>query len=739
MDASTLKQICSQKLASAVSWDSDRLSKERQEAEKYYRGDPFGNEKEGRSQVVSRDVAEAIDGALPGVLKPFISSDTVVVCQPRRSQDEAAARQATDYLNWAFQNQPNAFSLIQSWVKAGLMFKLGVVKSWWEESVEVTTEKYEGLTAVQLLTLIDDDNTEVVEITGKGPDGAELDVDTMAAKLGQGPAPAQPALPAPNAGGQPGAPPPPAAPLQAPAPMLDDGSTYDVKIKKQEKTGRIAIASLPSEEFLTERWTVSLHTTSFCAHRARRTISDLIEMGYPKEKVWDLGSSDELDFNREAVTRFEDEGGTPGRLDDNEDPSMRQVWYAECYLKVDFDGDGIAEWRKVCMAGNDGYRILDNEETEGHPFSAWCPYPHPYKLHGESMTDKTMDVQLVKSTLNRQTLDGMYFNNTPQLVVLEGKVNAEDASTRVPGSAIRVKDMNAVKALETQDVSGSGFQMLDYWDRIREQRTGIRRFAGSGQADSLNPYNKTATGAAIVEDSSQDQQMLLSRNFAEQGLVQLFERMLGLMARHQDKETTVRLRGEWVNIDPKIWRTKMDMQVAVGLGTGNRTQQVNQLMAMLSQVDMPIVQQQGGLNGPLLTAPNVYKKLEKLCEAMGFKENDGFYTDPSTIPPQQPAPPPPDPAAELAKAQLAAIQEQAQAKLRIDRESAAQKSQLQREQAYLDAMLEMLKAEHNMALEEFKAAVKANDIMAANAAKARAAAISAQMKTLAANEPAVMQ
>src|SRR6185312_10480331 len=147
----------------------------------------------------------------------------------------------------------------------------------------------------------------------------------------------------------------PPQPAQAPQPTpvpLDDGLAYDCTIRRKNKTGRIKVAAIPPEEFLTDRRAVSLKDAAFCAHRTRRTVSDLIEMGYPKAKVNNLPAADDLDFNQETITRFAPEDEEPRDTNDSLDKAMRPVWYAECYLKVDYDGDGVAEWRKVCLAGS---------------------------------------------------------------------------------------------------------------------------------------------------------------------------------------------------------------------------------------------------------------------------------------------------------------------------------------------------------------------------------------------------
>lgn len=622
MGKDELKAIVEAKLNNSLGWMGGQLSKSRVLAQSYYRGDLFGNEQEGRSKVVSRDVAEAIDSAMPSLIKMFVTTETIVVFTPRRKQDEAAAQQATDYINWVWQTLPNSFDLLQTWIKSGLLSQLGVVKSWWDDSEDVTTEDYEGLTKFQYITLLSDDEVEVVEYTTRKQDPAIINPGEAGQQQPQTPG-LMKSLPSPN----------------------DDGLLYDCTIKRTKKRGRICVEALPPEEFLTERRAVSLDPAycGFASHRSRRTVTDLIEMGYKRKIVESLPGSDDLDYNQELINRFRPEDENPTRDSDSLDQSMRGIWVAESYLKVDYDNDGIAEWRKVILAGGGGYELLDNDEADGHPFSAWTPYKQPHKLYGEGMGDKTLDLQLIKSTVWRQILDGMYFNNAPQLVVVEGQANMSDVVTRRPGGVIRVKSQGAVTPLPVQDSSASGFQMISYLDSVRETRTGIRRFTNGLNGDELNPYASTATGANLVEDASQDALMLIARNFAEMALKPLFKRILELTCKYQDKAQTVRLRGKWVDIDPSTWTTEMDMSVTVGLGSGNRDRQVQQLLQMLTQVDVPVVQLQGGLNGPMLTMENVYNKIKKLTEAMGYKEADGFYTDPANAPPQPPKPEKEDP------------------------------------------------------------------------------------------------
>jgi phage tail tube protein FII len=180
--------------------------------------------------------------------------------------------------------------------------------------------------------------------------------------------------------------------------------------------------------------------------------------------------------------------------------------------------------------------------------------------------------------------------------------------------------------------------MIEYYDTVSEQRTGSTRYNQGMDADTLN---KTATGISIIQNASTQRAELVARQYAE-FLRAVFHKLLKLVSTHQDKAEVIRLRGEWVEIDPREWKTGFDMSVAVGLGTGNKDQVVAHLTNLLT-IDQQIIQLQGGANGPLVTMEGIYSKLKRLVEAMDLKGVEQYYNDPKTNEQQQPAQPPPDP------------------------------------------------------------------------------------------------
>lgn len=617
MTEAELKATLWAKINNSIAYQGGKLAQARMQAMRYYNGDKFGNEVNGRSQVVSRDVAEAVDSILPSLLRIFCSTDDAVRFDARRPEDEDIAPQITDYCNWVWNTQNEGFHNFYVWFKAALLDRLGVVKIWWDEAETKTKETYEGLTDDQLSKLVMASDIDVRVIKSyPDPDAndtsAALDLLSEVAKddlKAQG---------------------------EKINPLFDKiisaldadskpAMLHDVEATFTNKTGRIRIVPVPSDEFLIERRAISLDETPFVAHRFKMPISDLIEMFPDKEQeIWDLPTGEEAEYTMERLERFKQEDQLPWRQDNPADPSMREVWVTEAYLRVDYNGDGYGELRKVTVAGDLGYTILDNVEVDDHPFASLCPVPMPFKLFGLSIADQTSDIQLIKSTLLRGILDNMYNAISPQLGVVEGQANYDDLMTRRPGGLVRLKSPNALVPIESPGVGPEPYQMIEYFDTVREQRTGVTRYNQGLDAESLN---KTASGIRMIKNAGAERVETIARVFAETGVKRAFKRILELTCKHNRKKQTIRLRGKFVDIDPREWSTQYDVAINVGLGTGDRGEQLQGMMQLL-QVDQSIIQLQGGLNGPLLKAENVYNKLAKILEYMGYKSTDPFYSNP---------------------------------------------------------------------------------------------------------------
>lgn len=656
---------------------ADFVTADRLKALKYYKGEPLGDEVDGKSKVVSRDVAEAIDAMMPSIMKIFASGDEVVRFNATRPQDEAEAAQRTDYANWVWSTQNPGYLTFHTWFKDAFLEKLGTVKTWWEESTHETREEYEGLTDDEFEALLEDEDLELQEHT-ETPDQNQSSLP-QSRQVGTPQLPPPGAAPAPAPAVSPNGPMPMQGGAAAPVPAIGGAlqaigralglipqpkppMLHDAVFRRMHDESRVRVAPVPPEETLINRQSGADELP--WGNRRRVTIADLIEE-FPKkeELIRSLPDEDYL-HSAERSERFVEEGS--GNRDGAAiDDETRMVWVVDAYFRVDFDGDGYAEFRKVTTAGHDPGSvggILENCEYDSSPYACLTPIPMPHKLIGMSVADQTVDIQEIKTTLVRQGLNNVYLQHGSEVVVTgTGPVDYDALLNRRPGNVIRVGAGVTVAPLVVEPMLADIMTSVSYFDTVRDQRTGASRIAPGPGADSLNnAYTQTLGGTEKVESAGQERIEFYARTFAETGVKAVFQRIDELSCKHQTRASMLKLRGQWVEMNPADWKAKVDCTPAVGLGTGNKTAQVAQLQGLLTQIVAPIVQMQAGLNGPIVTAQSLHAIIEKLVQAMGFKNADQMFPDPTANPAPK-APPQPNPDMIKAQALVHTTQMKAQA------------------------------------------------------------------------------
>ena len=644
MSETDLAALVQRRVEDSLGTFGDQLSADRIESLQYYRGEPFGDEVEGRSKVVTHDVAEAVDSLMPPLLKVFLAGDKVVIAEPVGPEDEEGAEQATDYANHVFLQQNDGFGLVYTTLKDGLLFKTGVAKVWWDDTPQTTEERYQGVTEEQLFMLQSDTSIEI-----------EIEEQDEEPEPGQG---------------------------------------VNVIVTRTGIDGQCRMAPIPPEEFLIDRYATKITQATadgplFTGHRQLRTVSDVVEE-YPDKR--DLieamaGIGGDADYSGERRERWALE--SPGQIPDQDenDQATRPVWVVEAYVRVDYDGDGIAELRKVTCVGEVGYEILDNEQVDDNPFAAWSPILMPHKFHGMSVADQIRDLQRVKTTLFRGMLNNAYFVNEPMTKVVKDHVDLDQLLNRRVGGVVEMQALTDTEEMVVPPMMQYLFPVLEYVDAQREQRTGVTRYSQGLDAESLN---KTATGISIIQDAAQQRQELIARVYAEVFMKRMFQLILGCVAKYQKAARMIRLRGKWVEMDPRSWKNSYDMTVTVGLGTGNRDQQAVHAMNVLNIQKELLV----GGKANMVPDKNIYNTLEKLIEAIGWKSAEPYFTPPDDNQQQQQQPPQDPKAMEVqAKAQLNQQKEQMDHEYRMTK--LERDHQVNMRKAELDAGVKEMSAQHD--------------------------------------------
>ena len=623
-----LAQI-SQEIQSSLGFYSSDLSTQRKEALKYYLGEPLGNEVEGRSSVVSQDILEVVESMLPSLMRMFTQSDKMVNFDPQQAEDVPYAEQITDYCNFIFNRDNNGFEILHSMFKTALLQKNGFCKVYWKKSKKQKKESYKHLDETQYQALLIDDEIELLSVE---------EISEV------------------------------------------DGIFYDVELRRTEEYGRCQIDPVPPEEILVSARAKNLKDCNFIAHRVAKTVSELIDMGFNKKDVENLPSSEEQIYNTEAIVRRSYDDPSMDLEISNIDSSQRVVQITECYMKVDMDGDGIAELRKIIVGGSgyNNYIILENEEINKLPFAMCVAIPMPFRFFGLSMYDLLADVQMMSTTIMRNTLDNMYFQNNARTVVVDGQANLDDLLTSRAGGIVRVKSPNAVTPLQTPNFLNDGLSMMQKIDELKEKRSGVPNQLMGLNPDTINKSHTTAQSVNQMMNSSTQRIELIARSFAD-GVRDIFENILAVVCEYQDQERIVKLRGEFIPMNPRQWTDHYDCTTQVGLGTGNQDQRLEVLQQVLNVQEKLIGM--GGMG--MVTPQTIYNTLENYLQNSGYKDASQFFNDPSQQPPQQPQQEKQDPALQLAAQEIEMRKQKAMAdadfknrKLEADNQFKSQKMNL---------------------------------------------------------------
>jgi len=649
LSAAQLKVMLAAEKSDALSaMTADKLSTERASAMSYYLGDvskdiPAAN---GRSKAVSFDVADTIEGLMPPLMEVFAGGDEVVRFDPVGQEDEKAAEQETDFVNHVFMQKNPGFLVLYSFIKDALLSKVGVVKIWHEKKEISQRETYFDQPDDAFAILASNPNVEIVEHTEKPDPNYE--------EFG-------------NAREQ--------------APKIHD---ITLRIKKDYECDRVE--GVPPEEFGIARNARAIKDTDYCFHEVTRSESVLIDQGFDEKQVKALPSytSPQTGLGGiEGQARSTVDEWQRGNGDEGKNSANRQIRITEHYVRMDYEGDGKPGLYRVTTGGEDGVVLKrdgkdDIEPIDFIPFAAMTPIIITHRFFGRSVADLVMDIQRIKTVLLRGLLDNLYLHNNPRVEVAEAfasETTLDDLLVSRPGGIVRTKQPGGLAWQVVPNITGSIYPAMQYMDATREWRTGVSRQGQGVDPNSLQ--NQVATIANQMEAASRGKMILIARIFAETGIRDMFSLLHATIRKHNSKPAMVRLRNQWVDVDPRDWKERNDMTVNVGLGTGSKQEEVAKLMGLVSFQKEALMA--GKTN--LVSDVNLYNSAKEMVKLAGRKNVEEYFTDPSTQPPLQPQPDP----------KLIELQA---------------KNEIEKTQAQADIATQQTKTQAEMALAERKAQIE---------------------------------
>lgn len=642
MSESQVVGFLGRKILQAMNDEDGDLSQVRQENFNYYIGDAYGDEREGYSKFVTRESLEVIEWVLPSVLRVFLSGDQVVSFEPTDPMDEQSAKQETEITNHFVMKSNNngegGFLSLHHWMKDCLMYPNGYIKVYMDEYTKTDVGTVSGLSEIGVQMLVSDPDVEILE-------------QRTRQEMMQGPQGAQPI------------------------------EVFDLKVRTTKQVTELRVEPVPPEECLVDNdcHSLNLDEADFVCHRVRKTYTQLVNEGYDPDELDSVGMGEDYQWNDERTNRLFYEDEDPD-TEDEDDASMRKFWVHECHAWFDYNGDGLGEFRRVVLIGD---KVFDNEETNYQPMVAMSAILMQHKHTGMGYIDIMKDLQILISILTRQMLDNIYRINVRKKFFSEDALT-EDGSTmeamlntQAEYVPVRGPAANAVMPDQTQSIAGEILPVIQHFSERVAVRSGVTPESGVAANDLQEVRQEVFSNA--LDRASQRIEMLV-RIFAETGYRQLMLKAHQLLRSHWDIPKAVRIRGQWVDVDPQGWRDRTDMNVEVGLGFHTKQQVMGMLVQLLG------MQKEAGGQG-MADPSKIYHTLDKLVNAAGLGDVRSFFIDPNS-PEFQPPEPPPDPNMILAQAQAQALQsdqENKRMEIQVKAQTDGAKAQAEAAKASADA------------------------------------------------------
>lgn len=575
-DKREIEGIVQYAMAQAVDFVESEITDQRIKAQRYFDGEVDIGYEDGRSKVVATKVRDTVRSVKPSIMRVFLSTAKPVEFMPKGPEDVAAAEQATQYIHYVF-TKNDGYRVLNDAIHDALIKKTGIVKAYWESWEDAEIYTYDNLTDQEYMLIASDDTVDILEHSVE----TTMSMDEFGMEV--------------------------------------ESPVHAMKISKRTPNGKMRLDSVPPEEFFINAQARNIDEAYIVAHRTEMTVGELVEMGYDFEDVYRLdglyGGSD----ISEAET-MQRQGYSRDDYDDqDQDVSMRLVAVTEAYMKIDVDGTGVPVLHRL-ICGGTNYELLDYEPWDEVPFAVFEVDPEPHTFFGRSIADLVMDDQDAATSILRGVLDNVAMTNNPRIGIVDGAVNIDDVLNNEIGAIVRMRQAGAVQDLSVPFAAGQTLSALTYVDQTVENKTGVSRASMGLDPDAMQSTTRAAVQNTIQMQAGQIEVMV--RNLAD-GMKRLFGIMLRTAIKYTDEEQSMRVNGQFVQVDPRVWQTDMDIGINVGLGTG-REEEKQQALMQAFQIQQQIYTAYGPFNG-MVSLTNIRNTLSDLLASAGIRNSDRYF------------------------------------------------------------------------------------------------------------------
>ena len=558
-----------EQVADSEGFDSDDLSQMRRTALDYYYGRPNAAPSvEGRSSQQSTDVADMVEAVVAQVM-PAFEIDSVVEFEPLGPDDEDQAHTESDAVNYVVMEMNNGYYQLQTAVRDALLLRNGLIKVYVDEKIDTRTETFEGVTDEELRQAwtgeVNGAQVEVLEVTER------------------------------------------------------DDTLHDLKLRTTITDRQLKVEATDITRFgwYRNHDSIYLQDTPFCFELDYPTRSELIERGYDAKIINGLNHVD-LDTNEDESARNQDDQETGFSAADK---SQERIRHYECYIRIDADGDGVAELLKVCI-GDD--KLLESTPFSFIPYASGTPFIQPHRFNGLSIFDKLKSVQDSKTGVLRQMLDNQNHANNARVIVVDGQVNTDDVTNSRPGGVVRTRSAGSVEPFPFTDIGPSCQNTLAYLDKQRSERGGASLDLQSAE---MQIAGDTAHGVERVMTSREQLAAMITRTLAETLIRSTFLLVHNAMREFLPEVVQIRARGKFSEVDPRSWPERDRVNVRAGLSPAERLRKKSALEAVIARQDALVSQGQAGI---MVTAAGIHNAQIDWGRSSGLDSPERYFQDPES-------------------------------------------------------------------------------------------------------------
>lgn len=541
----------------------------------YYMGELPAPARAGTSRYVSQDVWDCVESMKAQLLETFSGNRLVVRFSPVGPDDVEPTRIATEVANYVWSRYNNGYMNTQAIIHNGLTARNGIVKIIWEKKERKVEETFSGAQEAQMVSLLSDESVTL----------DSLDVDPV------------------------------------------DGSLSG-KITRTYDASNVSVIVVPPEEFIISSGATSKEDANTIGQRFLKSRSDMLEEGFDKKKVAQLGRSGSSSGAHSTVRQVRLGASTDARDNDYQD-QVEEFWVYELYKKIDIRGDGVARLHKIiCTEGV----LFDYEEVDSIPYFAFVPLPIPHSFYGANFVDRSSHIQNAKTTITRGILEHTVITNNPRYQVMKGGLkNPRELLDNRLGGIVNINRPDAITPLQQPAMNQFAFSVLEKMDADKEDNTGISRLSKGLNKDAISKQNSADMVGELTTLSMQRQKMT-ARNYAEGFLRDVFLYIYELVQKNAGPNYFAEVAGESVQVDVSTWREKKDAIVEFCIGYQEDEKEFTRYLNIHQMLSADPSM------GPLYTAEKKYGTLRKALESKGIRDIDNYLVRPEQAQPPQPDP-----------------------------------------------------------------------------------------------------